>query len=92
MAGHLTDHVLEHQLQECYQSAYCPHHCTETALVMVQNDFLEAFDNKQGVILVLSDQSAAFDTIDHTFNSGDSSAAEVWHHWHCVCLYQVLPI
>ena len=33
---------------------------------MVQNDILEAFDNRQGVILVLLDQSAAFHTIDHS--------------------------
>ena len=32
---------------------------------MVQNDILEAFDNRQDMILVLLDQSAAFDTIDH---------------------------
>ena len=35
-------------------------------MVMVQNDILEAFDNRQGVILVLLDQSAAFDAIDHS--------------------------
>ena len=66
VARRLTDHVSEHQLHECYQSAYHPHHSTKTALVMVQNDILEAFDNSQGVILVLLDQSAAFDTIDHS--------------------------
>ena len=66
MAGRLTDHVSEHQLHECYHSAYRPHHSTETALVMVQNDILEAFDNRQLVVLVLLDQSAAFDTIDRS--------------------------
>ena len=66
VARRLTDHVSEHQLHECYQLAYRPHHSTETTLVMVQNDILEAFDNRQGVILVLLDQSAAFDTIDHS--------------------------
>ena len=61
----LTDHVSEHQLHECDQSAYRSHHSTETALFMVQNDFLEAFDNRQFVILVLLGQSAAFDTFGH---------------------------
>ena len=66
MARRLTDHVSEHQLHECYQSAYRPHHSTETVLVMVQNDILEAFNDRQGVILVLLDQSAAFDTINNS--------------------------
>ena len=33
---------------------------------MFQNDIFEAFDNRQGLILVLLDQFAAFDTIDHS--------------------------
>ena len=66
VARRRTNHISEHQLHECYQSAYRPHHSTETALVMVQNDILGVFDNRQGVILVLLDQSAAFDTIHHS--------------------------
>ena len=41
-------------------------HSTETALTRVQNDVLMDIDNKRGVVLVLLDLSAAFDTIDHT--------------------------
>ncbi len=48
-----------------FQSAYKAHHSTETALVRVQNDVLQAVDRKGGVILVLLDLSAAFDIIDH---------------------------
>ena len=47
------------------QSAYKQVHSTETALVRVQNDILTSMDSKHGVILVLLDLSAAFDTIDH---------------------------
>ena len=78
-------HVSEHQLHECYQLAHRPHHSTETALVMVQNDIIEALDNRQGVILVLFDKSASFDTIDHSMlvsglqrRFGITGVASVW--------------
>jgi hypothetical protein len=51
---------------EAYQSAYRPHHSTETALLRVQNDILTSIDNKEVTLLVLLDLSAAFDTVDHT--------------------------
>jgi hypothetical protein len=51
---------------EAYQSAYQPHHSTETALLRVQNDILTSIDNKEVTLLVLLDLSAAFDTVDHT--------------------------
>ena len=53
-------------LHEVMQSAYKQCHSTETALIKVQNDILMNLDNKRGVILVLLDLSAAFDTIDHS--------------------------
>ena len=40
-------------------------HSTETTLLRVQNDLLQAVDNEWGAILVLLDLSAAFDTIDY---------------------------
>ena len=46
-------------------SAYKPGHSTETALLQMQNDILLNLGSKIGVILVLLDLSAAFDTIDH---------------------------
>ena len=53
------------QLHEEYQSAYRPHHSTETALLKVQGDILEAMDQKEGVLMVLLDLTAAFDTVSH---------------------------
>ena len=47
------------------QSAYKQFHSTETALLRVKNDILLSLDRQTGVILVLLDLSAAFDTIDH---------------------------
>ena len=52
-------------LKEHMQTAYRAHHSTETALVKVFNDMFQAVDNKQCVLLVLLDLSAAFDTINH---------------------------
>ena len=60
----LADHLKENDLYEIFQSAYRQLHSTETALLRVQNDLLQAVDS-EGAILVLLDLSAAFDTIDH---------------------------
>ncbi len=60
----LLDHATANDLLDRNQSAYRPHNSTETALVIVQNDILKAFDRRHGVILILLDMSAAFDTVD----------------------------
>ena len=49
---------------EPMQSAYRACHNTETALIKVKADILNAIDNKE-VCLVLLDLSAAFNTVDH---------------------------
>ena len=61
----LIDHLKANNLYEIFQSAYRQLHSTETALLRVQNDLLQAVDTHGGAILVLLDLSAAFDTIDH---------------------------
>ena len=50
---------------ESFQSAYRAGHSTETALLRVHHDIVNAVDQKKGVFLVLLDLSAAFDTVDH---------------------------
>ena len=62
----LNHHLSTNNLFETYQSAYRRLHSTETALLKVQNDILIALDNKQAVVLLLLDLSAAFDTVCHT--------------------------
>ena len=90
VARRLTDPVSEHQLHECYQSPYCPHHSTETALVMVQNWQFWSFRQQRGC-----DSSTAGSVCclryHRPFNAGVSSAAGVCHHWRCICLDRVLP-
>ena len=66
IALQLIDYIVYNNLDEVFQSAYKHLHSTETALVRVNNDILEALDNHQTVILLLLDLSAAFDTVDHT--------------------------
>ena len=46
-------------------SAYRPHHSTETALIKVHNDITQAMDQHQLTLLVMLDNSAAFDTVQH---------------------------
>lgn len=57
--------MLKNQLFPAMQSAYRKYYSTETALLKVSNDILRAVDQKEEVVLVLLDLSAAFDTIDH---------------------------
>ena len=61
----LDNYMVSNGLHERFQSAYRKHHGTETALVKIHNDVLRSLDDKRGVVLVMLDLSAAFDTIDH---------------------------
>ena len=47
------------------QFGYKKYHGTETLLLKLVNDLLVGLDSKSGVVLVLIDLSAAFDTVDH---------------------------
>ena len=48
------------------QSVYRAYHSTETAVLRVISDILEALDRGDLAALTLLDLSAAFDTVDHT--------------------------
>ena len=60
----LNDHMNNNSLVEKNQSAYRKHHSTETALLKTTNDILCAIDQSQCVLLIMLDQSAAFDTVN----------------------------
>ena len=62
----LLDHLSANNALEPIQSAYRAGHSTETALVKVQNDILNAIDNHQITIKLLLDLFAAFDTVNHS--------------------------
>ena len=64
VASRLASYMESNELNEKFQSAYKRAHCTETALLRVQNDVLWAIEKKSAVFLVLLDLSAAFDTVD----------------------------
>ena len=52
------------QMEKC-QSAYRQNFFTETALLKVKTDILEAIDKKEVMCLIMLDLSAAFDTVNH---------------------------
>ncbi len=65
VAFQLIDHLKRNNLYDKFQSAYRQFHSTETALLRVKNDVLNAMDNQNITLMLLLDLSAAFDTIDH---------------------------
>jgi len=66
IANHqLTEYLSESRLLPRFQSAYRRGHSTETALLKVFSDVVNAIDSGQLALLSLLDMSAAFDTVDH---------------------------
>ena len=65
MSARLDEHIERYDLTDSAQSAFKKYHSTETSLLKVQTDMLEATDNGNMSILVVLDLSAAFDTVDH---------------------------
>ena len=61
----IDEYLNKNNLKGNFQSAYKRKHSTETALVKVQSDLLNAADEGKLSLLALLDLSSAFDTIDH---------------------------
>ncbi len=66
IAQQLNTHLTRNGLHDTMQSAYKQGSSTETALLRIKADIEEVLDAGDGVLLVLLDLSAAFDTVDHT--------------------------
>ena len=64
-AAQLVNHIERHSMMEVHQSAYCPFHSTESALLKVKSNITRALENQEVACLILLDLSAAFDTIVH---------------------------
>ena len=65
VADRLIAHMRENDLYMPLQSAYRQNCCTETALLHVHDSVIQSIDERNGVLLLLIDLSAAFDTIGH---------------------------
>ncbi len=65
VACQLTSYLQQHQLLDPLQSSYRKGHSTETALLKIKADMDALLDEKDSVLLVMLDLSAAFDTLDH---------------------------
>ena len=61
----LTSYLNTNSLLPHYQSAYRKGHSTETALLKVFTDVIDATDSGDIALLSLLDMSAVFDTVDH---------------------------
>ena len=63
----LTSHLVANSLNQTLQSAYKPHHSTETALIAVLDGVLRGIDKPNTAFLIgMLDMSAAFDTVNHS--------------------------
>ena len=62
----VSSYLNSQNLYNTCQSAYCPGHSTETALLKVVNNLFHSLNKGNISVLALYDFSSAFDTIDHS--------------------------
>ena len=61
----LNKHMAVNDLNKDFQHGYKKQHSTETLLLKFVNDLIVGIDQKMGVVVLLVDLSAAFDTVNH---------------------------
>ena len=61
----INTHLAENSLHNPSQFGYKKHHSCETMLLKLVDDVLVGIDKKFGVVVLMVDLSAAFDTVDH---------------------------
>ena len=65
VAAQLVTHIERHGMMEAHHSAYQSSHSTETALLKVKTDIIQALNNQEVACLILLDLPVVFDAIDH---------------------------
>jgi len=64
LKSRLSDHLTSNNLVNPHQSAYCKHHPTETAVLYIHDNLINAIGSDK-ICLCLLELSAAFDIIEH---------------------------
>ena len=66
VVSQLMKYLTSADLLPLLQYGFRPGHSTETAVLRVLSDILQAVDRGDSAALILLDLSAAFDTVDHS--------------------------
>ena len=65
MARQLNEYLETNNLQSPTRLAYQKHHSAETALLLVNNNFVKSLNRGKFTVLLQLDLSAAFDLVNH---------------------------